>query len=130
MSARIHTRALAVIALLFCAAPTAGDIGGCGRDATLLSEPTYARTRKTIDCDRCRECGYATQRCARACDPKAPNDIGFPSTCYPLLHDGEVCVRALRAASCDDYGGYVDDAAPTVPTECDFCRVAPDGSVP
>jgi hypothetical protein len=45
----------------------------------------------------------------------------FPEGCAPLVHDGEVCLRALHFASCDAYRGYVDDAAPTVPTECDFC---------
>jgi hypothetical protein len=36
-----------------------------------------------------------------------------------------VCLRALEAASCGTFATYVDDLAPAVPSECDFCRVAP-----
>jgi hypothetical protein len=32
-----------------------------------------------------------------------------------------VCLRALLDASCDDYGDFVRDAAPDVPSECNFC---------
>jgi hypothetical protein len=110
-------------ALVFGAGPTVGDVGACGRSATDLSEAAYAYARRNVDCSRCNACGLKTNHCVVACDPKAPSDIAFPPTCRPLVHDGEVCMRALRAASCSDYATYVDDDAPAVPTECDFCHV-------
>jgi hypothetical protein len=51
-------------------------------------------------------------------------NVAFDPDCFPLVHDGEVCLNALRAASCNDYANYVDDLAPTVPTECNFCPLA------
>ncbi|HZU85440.1 MAG TPA: hypothetical protein VE987_21060 [Polyangiaceae bacterium] len=122
---RVELGGLAVIALVFGAAPTVGDIGSCGRVATDLDQRTFALARKALDCRRCTECGVQTQTCQRACDPAAPADVGWPSTCRPLEHDGEVCLRALQAASCSDYAAYVADADRTVPTECDFCRLLP-----
>jgi hypothetical protein len=38
-----------------------------------------------------------------------------------LVHDGEVCLRALEVAACDDYALFMDDVAPSLPTECNFC---------
>lgn len=116
----------ALLALLFGAAPTVGDVGSCGKTATDLDEATFARARKTVDCQRCTECGLKTRTCQAACDPNAPNDVAWPATCHPVFHDGEVCVRALLAASCSDYASFVDDVAPTVPTECDFCHLGLD----
>jgi hypothetical protein len=69
-------------------------------------------------------------RCMQACDSAATPDAIVPSTCHPLLHDGEVCIRALDAASCSDYAGYVSDVAPTAPTECEFCRDVGDTELP
>lgn len=112
--------AAAVLALL-CAAPTPGDIGGCGQRAELLDPPIFFASRDRTDCVRCDECGLDTQRCKDACDPKIPSQTAFPEGCFPLVHDGEVCLRALRHAACDEYEAYVSDTAPTVPTECDFC---------
>lgn len=106
-------------------APTSGDVGGCGREATSLDVDAYAAARKDEDCDRCRECGVTTLRCERACDPAALPDIAVPATCKPLRRDGEVCLRAIHAASCDDFAGYVDDRAPKTPSECEFCRIVP-----
>jgi len=40
-----------------------------------------------------------------------------------------VCIDALQVASCGAYASYVSDTAPTVPTECDFCHVVPEGGV-
>ena len=114
--------ALATVALVFGTAPTVGDVGGCGVTATDLNESRFASARKKVDCARCTECGIATQRCKAACDPLMPSDVGFESTCRPLLHDGEVCIDALQAASCADYAAYVDDNFRAVPTECEFCR--------
>ena len=106
-------------------APTVGDTGGCGRTVTELDRDRYANARKLEDCERCQECGLDTARCQRACDPKQLPEIALPITCRPLFHDGEVCLRALGAASCDTYATYVDDDAPSTPSECDFCLVPP-----
>jgi hypothetical protein len=125
--ARRETVVLALVALAFVAAPTPGDVGGCGKTATALSPSGFARGRKTVDCRRCTDCDLHTQRCARACDPSAPSDVQIPDTCHPLLHDGEVCLDALLAASCSDYATYMDDVAPATPSECTFCRLLPDG---
>jgi hypothetical protein len=39
----------------------------------------------------------------------------------PLVHDGEVCLRALDDGGCEDYRNYMSDLSPSVPTECNFC---------
>lgn len=130
MIRRAELAALAVVTMAFVAAPTVGDVGGCGRTAADLDFAVFARARKIVDCNRCRECGVASERCGRACDPAKPSDVAFPATCHPVLHDGEVCIRALKAASCSDYASYVDDASPSVPSECDFCHLSFDGSAP
>jgi hypothetical protein len=103
-------------------APTPGDVGGCGREPALLDERGYASTRRSTDCTRCRECGLTSARCLAACDPTTAAAIAFPPGCVPLVRDGEVCIRALRVASCEDYAAYLSDTAPSVPSECDFCR--------
>lgn len=112
---------LAAVVVVFCMAPTPGDIGGCGQSPDLLDAPTFFANKKLVDCTRCDECGFATDACARACDDQAPVASAFPKDCFPLVHDGEVCLRALRHASCDDYASYVDDSAPSTPSECNFC---------
>jgi hypothetical protein len=131
---RVNRRELAAagaIALVFSAAPTVGDVGACGRRATDLNMELFASARKTTDCRRCADCGLTTRTCMTACDPHAPGTAGWPSTCHPLSEDGDVCVRALQAASCSDYASFVDDAAPTAPGECDFCHLAaPSGAPP
>ena len=119
----------ASLALVFGAAPTVGDVGACGKTASDLDFAAFARARKEIDCGRCTECAIASDHCRRACDLAQPSDVAFPPSCHPLLHDGEVCVRALRSASCADYATYVDDVAPQVPTECDFCHANDDAAV-
>jgi hypothetical protein len=121
--------AASVLALL-CAAPTAGDIGGCGDKPVELSPIGYSAARKRLECDRCRECSLATGRCRRACDPKAPGDVDLPATCRPLLHDSEVCERALLNLSCADFADAVDDVSPRAPGECLFCRQPPDAAPP
>jgi hypothetical protein len=124
------TLAGAILALL-CMAPTAGDVGGCGTEVTALDPRAFALARKDEDCNRCRECDLRSPRCGRACDPTKDVDTSIPPTCQPIRHDGEVCLRALRSASCDAYASYVDDVAPATPSECEFCKVAPpSGSVP
>lgn len=119
---RVSLAVVIVASATVLAAPTVGDVGGCGRVATELDKDVFAATRKREDCRRCAECELTAPRCVRACDAGAPPEVRFPLTCQPLLHDGEACLRALRAASCDDYATYVDDA-PVTPSECDFCRV-------
>ena len=101
-----------------------------GATATELDRDRYANARKLQDCERCQECGLDTARCQRACDPTALPEIALPATCRPLHHDGEVCLRALAAASCETYATYVDDEAPATPSECEFCRVPPPAPAP
>jgi hypothetical protein len=102
------------------AAPTAGDIGGCGGTSEPLDAPKYFRARAASLCGRCRECGLATAGCRRACDPRAAIPNEFPIGCRPVEHDGQVCLRAVEALGCGAFEGVVDDP-PIVPTECDFC---------
>lgn len=110
---------LALLAVL-SAAPTAGDIGSCGQTAVPLDVTKFSRDKEIIDCSRCGECALSSAACKKACDKK--NDVTpFPEGCFPLVHDGEVCLDALQAASCSDYAGYERDQSPTIPTECNFC---------
>jgi len=131
--ATAHGRALAKLALLllFVAAPTAGDIGSCGQELQQLDAEKFFGQKQFIDCTMCRECGFDSQFFLDSCVNVLLQST-FPDDCFPLVHDGEVCLNALRAADCDEYGAYVDDVAPTVPTECNFCplgeRPAPEGS--
>lgn len=120
---RASTRPLlaAMTLAILCAAPTPGDIGGCGQRAELLDPPIFFASKDRTDCVRCRECGIETETCDRACDPELKSQTEFPEGCHPLVHDGEVCLRALLHASCSDYEEYVSDSAPSVPTECNFC---------
>lgn len=115
--------AIVVLAVLSMG-PTAGDIGGCGSEATLLDVNDFAAARKDEDCKRCSDCGLTNARCTSACDAKKAPEVAIPQTCRPLQHDGEVCLRALGAASCADYAHYLDENAPTLPSECRFCRGA------
>jgi hypothetical protein len=120
----------AFLALVFGMAPTVGDVGSCGDTAAALDESGFASARKIMDCQRCSECRLSTQTCRAACDPGTPSNVGWPRTCHPLQHDGDVCLRALRAASCSGYATFVDDVAPSVPTECDLCRLALESGAP
>lgn len=123
-------RLLIVFFAALCLAPTAGDIGGCGKEATDLDADDYAYGRKSEDCKRCRECAIETERCKRACDPMKLPDVALPATCKPVRHDGEVCLRAIDAVSCEKFATYVDDFAPATPGECDFCKVKPEPPPP
>jgi len=82
----------------------------------------FGAARKNMDCKHCGSCSITSNRCQNACDAGAPSDVSFPDTCKPLREDGLICLRALNAASCDDYARYMDDQSPEVPTECQFCR--------
>jgi hypothetical protein len=108
------------LALFFSAAPTAGDIGSCGQAPDDLDGEKFFGSKQALDCRRCGECGFTTKACDRACAP-ALEQSAFPAGCYPLVHDGEVCLDALTAASCKEYEAYVADEGATVPTECNFC---------
>lgn len=121
---RTSRGALVVVALLgvLSAAPTPGDVGGCGSDVRLLDRDVYARARKTQDCKRCEDCGIRSDRCTRACDAASSPETVVPASCRPLFHDGEVCLRARADVSCATFARYVDDVAPTSPSECEFCK--------
>lgn len=123
-------RAAAVVVAILCMAPTPGDVGGCGSEVTDLNDEQFVFDRKRMDCARCTECGLSTARCTRSCDPAKPPDTSVPETCQPIRHDGEVCLRALEAASCDAYATYVADTAPATPSECEFCKFVPPGPLP
>jgi hypothetical protein len=112
---------VALVCLLFLAAPTPGDIGGCGQPAQLLDAKTFFGAKRYIDCKRCDECSITFSSCTTACDLSTTTTAAFPQDCYPLVHDGEVCLRALQNASCSDYSNYMNDFAPEVPSECNFC---------
>jgi hypothetical protein len=101
-------------------APTPGDIGGCGQEAQELDWEEFFSLKRSIDCERCADCDLETRACARACETDAGAGH-LPEGCVPLVHDGEVCLRSLIHASCSDYKTYMDDAAPAVPSECNFC---------
>jgi hypothetical protein len=118
-----------VVALVLGVGATVGDIGSCGEDPKNLDSLPFATARKTVDCERCTECGLTTQRCVAACADAAPMEA-FPPNCAPLYHDGIVCLRALLATSCSDYAQYVDDTVRLVPTECEFCRGPQDAGGP
>lgn len=124
---RAPIRVAVVVLGVLSMAPTAGDVGGCGAEITALDPLAFGVARKDMDCERCQECGIDNERCQRACDPAIPVETSIPATCLPLQHDGEVCIRALHAASCDKYRTYVDDFAPKAPTECEFCKVVAPG---
>jgi hypothetical protein len=109
----------AILFVILGMAPTVGDIGSCGQDVQDLDAPTFFDLKARTDCRRCRECGLKGKVCARACDD--PPQTYFLTGCHPLVHDGEVCLRALLHATCDDYGSFMNEAAPTSPSECQFC---------
>jgi hypothetical protein len=117
---------VALLALVFGAGPTVGDIGSCGQSAQPLDEATFAAERKALDCQKCTACHFATHACQNACNPDAPSNVSWPDTCFPLQQDGVVCIDALEAAGCSTYASFVSDVDPTIPTECDFCLIGPE----
>lgn len=118
---RLEQAALIIVLATLVAAPTPGDIGGCGQPAQELDPRVFYASKSDIDCKRCGECNLAFTSCDKACDPATQVPTSFPAACHPLVHDGEVCLRALVNASCDDYLRFMDDVAPGSPTECNFC---------
>ena len=111
-----------ILLALLCTAPTVGDVGGCGEEPEELSSGGYATARKSFECARCKECRLMTAHCRRACDPKQPSDAELAPTCRPLVHDREVCFRAMGDLSCEEFARVVDDVNPRAPSECLFCR--------
>ena len=118
--------ALGFIALAFCAAPVPGDVGGCGQEPQELDPETFFWSLQNYECERCKDCDLTTRACERACQDEL-TESEFPKDCVPLVHDGEVCLRAIKDGSCGDYAEYMSDTAPSIPTECDFC---PTGGAP
>jgi hypothetical protein len=106
----------------FCLAPTVGDVGGCAEASSPLDASRFFQVRAQTICQRCGDCGLSTRTCALDC---AGDDVptAFPAGCAPVVHDGEVCVRAIESISCSDVTALVS-AAPITPTECDFCPAA------
>lgn len=120
IASRGRTAGLALWALALLTAPVAGDIGSCGQPIEELDAEKFFTEKQRVDCDQCMACDFVTVTCELAC-AGAEVPAGFEPGCFPLAQDGEVCLRALRAASCDEYAAYIDDVAPQTPTECNFC---------
>jgi hypothetical protein len=124
---QVRARRSALIRLLFamllavlCAAPTPGDIGGCGQQPQPLDPGLFFAEKARVDCEKCKDCGFLSQQCTLACANEL-SVVDFPEGCEPLVHDGEVCLRALEATGCGDYEDYVKDAGRQAPSECLFC---------
>ena len=112
-------RAISVV--LFCAAPTPGDIGGCGQRVQPLGAKPFFEAKQDIDCAKCEECKFTTDFCDDACDENFEVPREFAEGCDPIVHDGEVCLNALEAAGCGQYEKYVRDENREAPNECRFC---------
>lgn len=110
----------AIVLAICAAAPTVGDVGGCGGEIAPLDAQKYFRERLQVECERCRACGLRGAACTRACDRRTVVPATFPAGCRPVEHDGLVCLRAIEALSCDGFADVVSPE-PIVPTECDFC---------
>lgn len=119
-ASRATSAVLMVAAVVVCAAPVAGDIGSCNQALEPLDAYKFFSEKQRVDCEQCARCGFATETCSAACDGASLPE-SFAPGCYPLAHDGEVCLRALRDADCDEYAPYVADQAAETPTECAFC---------
>lgn len=122
---RKRSFSLLLVLSVLVAAPTAGDIGSCGTAAEALDAKTFFTLRLQDECDKCHSCGYVSRACVRACaelrdETKIPSE--FPPGCHPVVHDGEVCLRAIESLGCSAFGDLVSDA-PIAPTECDFCPI-------
>jgi hypothetical protein len=119
-SPQLAKAALGFVALAFLAAPVPGDVGGCGQSPQELDAQTFFWSKQDIECSQCKACGIAGKACERACGAVLVQSE-FPEDCVPLVHDGEVCLRALLDGDCDDFRDYMSDRAPRIPTECNFC---------
>jgi hypothetical protein len=112
--------ALGFVALAFCAAPVPGDVGGCGQEAQPLGAEVFFSSLQDSECQQCQDCGIDTAACTRACGATLVQR-DFPKDCVPLVHDGEVCLRAIQQSGCSDVQDYMSDSSPSLPTECNFC---------
>lgn len=119
-ASRASRVAFSLVVLAFCAAPVPGDVGGCGQRAEELDPVAFFASKQFVDCSRCTECSLRTETCERVC-MGGPVQSTFTEGCLALVHDGEVCLRALLAASCSDYESFVRDQGASTPSECDFC---------
>lgn len=115
-----HRLGISLLAIYVLMAPVAGDIGSCGQKAEELDAVKFFEAKQFVECNRCIDCGFTNETCQTICNV-ALEDPSFHPDCFPLAHDGEVCLNALEAASCDAFERFVDDVAPTIPTECNFC---------
>ena len=77
--------ALAVVVVLFCMAPTPGDIGGCGQRVQPLGPRPFFEAKKEIDCNKCKECSFSTDFCKTACDADEEVSKSFPEGCEPIV---------------------------------------------
>lgn len=111
---------LCAVVLLFCAGPVPGDVGGCGQAPSSLDRQRFFDSKRALDCVRCNECEVVSKRCDAACAPE-PDDERLPRGCDPLEHDGDVCLRALLNAPCEEYRTFLRDESAETPTECNFC---------
>ena len=120
---RLEYLALFAVVLLFVVAPTPGDIGGCGQSSEQLKATTFFHSKRVLECRRCHECDVAFQYCVDACDDSLAVPDSFALGCFPLVHDGDVCLRAIEHASCSTFMDYVHDdpRLRSSPTECNFC---------
>ncbi len=123
MSAASRRLLKVALCAVVIAAPTAGDIGSCGQELAELDPQKFFAEKLATDCHQCQSCELVSLTCQRACSLEDLAQLEFEEGCYPLVHDGEVCLNALRAAGCDEYAAYVDDEAPETPTECNFCPI-------
>lgn len=119
-STQIMKLLLGFVALAFCAAPVPGDVGGCGQAAVELDARVFFSSLQDSQCQQCRDCNVLTRACERACADSLVQSE-FPKDCVPLVHDGEVCLRAIQQSSCGDVREYMSDESPSIPTECNFC---------
>lgn len=125
---RTATRLVLVALAAFCLAPTPGDIGGCGQTARDLDPDVFFNSKRSVECRRCGECSLRTPACELACDEQAELPAEFPDGCFPLVHDGTVCLRKLTQSSCEDHAQVMGEPA-RVPSECNFCpALAPPSS--
>jgi hypothetical protein len=120
LATRLVQLGLGFIALAFCAAPVPGDAGGCGQSAQELDPQVFFASFQDSECQQCKDCEIETAACRRACDD-ALVQSAFPKDCVPLVHDGEVCLRAIQQSSCGDARDFMSDSSPSIPTECNFC---------
>ena len=109
------------IGSVLCLAPVPGDVGGCGQPLQDLDPLVFFPSKKQFECERCTECAIGTATCQQACDQQSAFSLEFPAGCYPLVHDGEACLRAILEVSCSDVELLMSDEHPRAPTECNFC---------